>query len=209
MHKSPLNEQYMLSTGAPGNARLSRQSQRNVDRVLQLEQAMFESRSRYLILVLTLNYQEHYRHLISLETIQQHRDMLLNNRRSNQLLSKIEGYAWKIEEGQNSGGLHLHIVVFYSGQHRADIQIAQSIGEYWVNVVTRGIGAYWNSNALKGLHAQYGHGIGTGQIDRNDHAKREALRANLAYLAKDDQYVTSKASPHERMFGTSQFPSHY
>lgn len=183
-----------------------RQARQNELRVLEFEQAMFNHRSRYLVLILTLSYQEAYRDWITLEVLQKHRDQLLNNRRNNQLLADIEGYVWKIEEGENSSGLHLHLILFYSGCHRADVQIAQSIGNYWTQVITDGIGSYWNSNAQKDLHSRYGHGIGTGQIDRNHHANREALRINLRYLAKDEQYVSSKDGPHQRMFGTSQFP---
>lgn len=81
------------------------------------------------------------------------------------------------------------------------------VGEYWKTVITRGMGTYWNSNAQKEHHARYGHGIGTGQIDRHDEIKREALRQNLRYLAKDDQCVKTRTGPHLRTFGTSQFPN--
>ena len=137
--------------------------------------------------------------------IREHRNRFLNSRRCNQLLQEINGYVWKIEEGQNSGGLHLHVVLFYDGKHRADIFIAQRIGEYWANEVTQGMGGYRNSNADKDWHERYGHGVGTGQIDRKNEAKREALRQNLLYLAKDDQHVSTRLNPHERTFGTSQF----
>jgi hypothetical protein len=168
---------------------------------------MFEKRSRYLILVLTLSYKPEVQHMITLDIIRQHRDHLLNNRRCNELLRGINGYVWKIEEGQSSGGLHLHVVIFYSGAHRADIHIAKRIGEHWQTTVTNGMGSYWNSNAHKEWHAQYGHGVGTGQIDRDDTFKRGALCQNLLYLAKDDQHVTEKKDPHLRLFGTSQFTS--
>lgn len=190
----------------PNDLISSRQAERNEARVLQFEQAMFDRRSRYLVLVLTLNYQPAYQQWITFEDIQQHRDRLLNNRRNNQLLADIEGYVWKIEEGGNSGGLHLHLILFYSGRHQLDVQIAQSVGKYWKHVITDGIGDYWNSNAERDFHARFGHGIGTGQIDRNDHAKREALRINMRYLAKDEQQVTCKTSPYDRLFGTSQLP---
>lgn len=167
---------------------------------------MYDWRSRHLILVLTLSYKPAFRHLVTLDLLRQHRDHLLNNRRCNELLRGIKGYEWTIEEGQNSGGLHLHVIIFYDGKHRADIHIAKSIGEYWVNVITKGMGEYWNSNAKKEWHAQYGHGVGSGQIDRNDYVKREALRKNLLYLAKDEQHVTGKKDPHLRLFGTSQLP---
>lgn len=189
-----------------GNIPRSRQSQRNASRVMQFEQTMFDHRSRYLVIVLTLNYQKAYRNWISLEVIQQHRDQFLKNQRSNQLLAGIEGYVWKIEEGENSGGLHMHLVIFYSGKHRADVLIAQAIGEYWKHEITGGIGDYRNSNSEKDRHALYGHGIGTGQINRNDLEKRASLLKNLLYLIKDEQRVSSKTSPHHRLFGTSQFP---
>lgn len=192
--------------GYPIDPIRSRQAERNEIRALELEQAMFDHRSRYLVLVLTLNYQEPYRQWITLEDIQHHRDQLLNNRRNNQLLAGIEGYVWKIEEGGSSGGLHLHLILFYSGSHRADVQIARSIGEYWKHDITGGIGDYWNSNAERDFHALFGHGIGTGRIDRQEHAKREALRQNLRYVTKDDQQVTAGSGRKERMFGTSQFP---
>jgi hypothetical protein len=153
-----------------------------------------------------LSYREEWRHAITLDTLRQHRDHLLNNRRCNELLQGIDGYVWKIEEGQNSGGLHLHVLIFYDGARRGDVVIAQAIGDYWVSVVTGGRGAYWNSNADKEWHARYGHGIGTGQIDRFQDEKRESLRKNLRYLAKNDQHVTTRKNPHCRTFGTSQLP---
>ncbi len=182
-----------------------RKADRNAARVMQFEQAMFDSRSRYLILVLTLGYKPERQHEVTLDLLREHRDRLFNNRRCNELLQSINGYVWKIEEGNNSGGLHMHVVIFYAGDHRADIFIAKCIGEYWINVVTQGMGDYWNSNGDKDRHAQFGHGIGTGQIDRHDKAKREALRQKLRYLAKDDQHVETRTNPHSRMFGTSQF----
>ena len=183
-----------------------RKAERNAAKVMQFEQAMFDSRSRHLVLVLTLNYKPEYRHMVNFDLIREHRNIFLNNRRCNQLLQDINGYVWKIEEGQNSGGLHLHVVIFYDGKHHADIHIAKCIGEYWANIVTHGMGGYWNSNADKEKHARYGHGVGTGQINRNDHAKREAFRQNMLYLAKDDQLVSTRRNPRSRTFGTSQLP---
>lgn len=184
----------------------TRKSQHNSARVIQLDNAMFDYRSRHLVLVLTLGYLPEHQPYITLDTIRKHRDQLLNNRRCNQLLQGIHAYVWKIEEGTYSGGLHLHVLIYYSDKHRADVHITQLIGEYWVNVITQGMGSYWNSNAQKDIHARYGHGIGTGQINRNDTAKREALRKNLLYLAKDTQPVTNRTNPHCRTFGTSQLP---
>ncbi|QKM52900.1 hypothetical protein [Burkholderia glumae] len=81
--------------------------------------------------------------------------------------------------------------------------IAQQLGEYWVKV-TGGIGQYWNSNANKAFHEKYGHGIGTGEINWDDDAKREALRENIRYMTKADQFLKMKYGEHSRLFGTSQ-----
>lgn len=184
----------------------TRREQRNTERALQLDEAMYAARSRYLILVLTLSYKPEYRDSITLSDIRRDKERFFGNFRHNQLLQGINAYVWKIEEGENSGGLHLHVLIFYSGEHRADIYIAQRIGEYWENIITKGKGSYWNSNADKEIHKRYGHGIGTGQIDRHDEAKRRALQENLRYLAKGAQRVVSSTNTECRLFGTSQFP---
>lgn len=183
----------------------NKKSVQNAQRVLAFEKAMYDKRSRYLIIALTLNYLPEYQKYINLDIIRQHRDQLLNNRRSNSLLREIDGYVWKIEKGDGNGGLHLHLIIFYSGAHRNDISIGRFIGEYWKNTITNGAGSYWNSNTQKEFHAQYGYGVGVGQIDRNDQAKRQALCQNLLYLTKDEQYAGDESNPHLRMFGTSQF----
>lgn len=184
----------------------TRKSELNLSRALQLDNAMFDQQSRHLVLVLTLGYCPEHRPYVTPEILQKHRSQLLNNRRCNKLLQGINAYVWKLEEGTGPGGLHLHVLIYYSRENRADIKITRLIGEYWVNVVTQGVGTYWNSNADKDRHARFGHGIGTGQINRNDEAKREALRENLKYLAKASQCIANKPNPHYRTFGTSQFP---
>lgn len=184
-----------------------RKTVRNQDRALALEEAMFDWKSRHLILILTLSYKEEWRPFINLEQLQRDRDTFLNNARYNTLLQGINGYIWKIEEGEHLGGLHMHMVIFYDGTHRADIYTAKLIGEYWENVVTRGRGDYWNSNADKDKFERGLWGNCTGQIDRSDLVKRESLRTYLRqYIAKDDQHVSTRTNLHTRTFGSSQFP---
>jgi len=153
--------------------------------------------------MLHFGFQEKYRLQITLEEIQKYRDKFFNNCRTNKLLKGIVDYIWKLEEGEGSG-LHLHVLIFYSAESCRDVWLAKQIGEYWVRVVTEGKGQYWNSNANKALHLKYGHGIGTGEINRGDEAKREALRENIRYMTKADQFLRMKYGPHCRLFGTSQ-----
>lgn len=115
-------------------------SNRLLDRGIRLERHVYEKRSRYLILFLTLNYKPEYRDDVTIDDLRSHRGRLLRNIECNSLLKGIEAYIWKIEEGPKSG-LHIHLLIFYSGSHRADAYIAQRIGEYWETVATRGVGA--------------------------------------------------------------------
>ncbi|TCK97136.1 hypothetical protein B0G74_3838 [Paraburkholderia sp. BL9I2N2] len=105
-------------------------------------------------------------------------------------------------------GLHLPIILLCSAEHNHDEFIAKQIGEYWGDVVTEGTGDYWNSNKteLRPGYEKRGQGIGVGQINRDDTEKRKALRTNLLYLAKAEQYLMIKAAERIRTFGTVHVP---
>ncbi|WP_175867932.1 inovirus-type Gp2 protein [Burkholderia diffusa] len=179
-----------------------RNAERNEAKGLAIEQKVFENKSRQLVLMLHFGYQQPYRAQVTFEEIQKHRKKFFNNCRTNKLLRGIVDYIWKLEEGDESG-LHLHVLIFYTADSCRDVYIAQQLGEYWVKV-TEGKGQYWNSNANKAFHAKYGHGIGTGEINWDDDAKREALRENIRYMTKADQFLKMKYGEHSRLFGTSQ-----
>ena len=179
---------------------VQRRVDRNLETALTFESQMFAEHSRQLILVLTLNYQPEYRHLINAETIARDRDHFFNNARRNPLLQRINGIQWKIEEG-GKAGLHMHFLIYYDGASRQDISIAESIGEYWVKVVTQGRGDFNNSNRYKERHRTLGYGDATGQIDRSDFDKRAILKDVIAYHTKGGQQVSSRINPHQQMFG--------
>ncbi|WP_441459785.1 hypothetical protein [Burkholderia thailandensis] len=179
-----------------------RNAERNEAKGLAIEQQVFENRARQLVLVLHFGYQEQYRWKLTLDEIQAHRKKFFNNCRTNKLLRGIVDYIWKLEEGDESG-LHLHVLLFYTADSCRDVYIAKQLGEYWVKV-TGGKGQYWNSNANKAFHEKHGHGVGTGEINWDDDAKREALRENIRYMTKADQFLKMKYGEHGRVFGTSQ-----
>jgi hypothetical protein len=185
-------------------------AKRNVRNLLARENAMFSAetgRSRWLILSLTLGYKNRYRRWITPEMIQQHRNRFFAARRFNKLMSGVENFVWAIEQGEDAG-LHLHVILFYSPDHNHDVFIARQIGEYWAHVVTEGRGSYWNSNKteLKPGYATRGHGIGVGQINWDDEKRREALRINLLYLAKAQQYLMIRCSDRIRTIGMGNKP---
>lgn len=180
----------------------NRQTNRLEQRGIALEERMFAKRSRYLILFLTLTYKPEYRDDITIDDLRRHRDRLLKNAECNALLKGIEAYIWKIEEGRQSG-LHIHLLIFYSGDRRADVYIARRIGEYWETVVTRGLGMYWNSNADKAKFEERGQDVGVGQIDRGNEACREAVRTIIRYMARPGQEI-DRLPKHRRSFGMSE-----
>jgi hypothetical protein len=102
----------------------------------------------------------------------------------------------------------LHAILFYSANHNHDENIAEKISAYWCNEITDGKGACWNSNRswLKHRYAEHGHGVGVGQIDWDDSEMREALRKNLIYLAKADQYLMIRGTGGVRTFDMSRMP---
>ena len=183
-------------------------AKRNERNALALEEEMFSNdtgRSRWLVLSLTLRYKPQYRRWITPEMLQEHRDKFFAARRFNTLMSNIKNYVWAIEQGEDTG-LHLHVILFYSADSNHDEFIAKQIGEYWADVVTEGKGASWNSNQgwLKKRYEKRGHCVGVGQINWNDTEKREALRKNLVYLAKAEQYLMARTTESIHTFGMGQ-----
>ncbi|WP_176114836.1 inovirus-type Gp2 protein [Burkholderia cepacia] len=179
-----------------------RNAERNEAKGLAIDQQVFDNKARQLVLMLHFGYKEQHRMRMTLGEIQAHRKKFFNNCRSNKLLRGIVDYIWKLEEGDESG-LHLHVLIFYTANSCRDVYIAKQLGEYWVKV-TGGAGQYWNSNADKLFHEKHGHGVGTGEINWDDHEKREALRTNIRYMTKADQFLKLKYGEHCRVFGTSQ-----
>ncbi|WP_430504654.1 hypothetical protein [Ralstonia pseudosolanacearum] len=178
--------------------------------VLEMEEAMFSEKTgkaRWLVLSLTLRIKPAFRRWVTPEMFQQYRKRFFVARRYNELMKGIANYVWTIEQGEESG-LHLHVILFYdASKHNHDEFLAKQIGEYWSNVVTEGKGDYWNSNQawLKREYAKK-HGVGVGQINWNEREKRDALRKNLVYLAKADQYLISRSVEHMHTFDMGKIP---
>ncbi|AOJ58216.1 hypothetical protein AQ477_02260 [Burkholderia thailandensis] len=138
---------------------------------------------------------------------QQYRKRFFVARRYNELMKGIANYVWAIEQGEESG-LHLHVILFYdASKHNHDEFISEQIGEYWSSAATEGKGEAWSSNKawLKRRYAKK-HGVGVGQINWNEREKRDALRRNLVYLAKADQYLISRSVEHMHTFDMGKIP---
>ena len=130
---------------------------------------------------------------------------VLVERASSGVLSEIDACLWRLEEGEDTGGLHLHLLVFYSGRYRGDVLIARSIGDHWVERTTRGWGDYYNSNANRS-HYESRWGDGLGQVNRDDEQKRLSLTQFVTeYMSKATQVPSTRTNPHDRLFGIRRF----
>lgn len=179
-----------------------RSVRRREAKALMWEQKLFAWKSRHLIIPLTLEYKPEFRQEITPELVQKHLHRLLGNRRSNNLLSGITNYVWRVEEGDKVG-LHVHILIAYSGDSRQDMSISKSICEYWATVITEGIGTANSSNMYKSSNKLRTYGACAGQIDQHEQEKRQVLRGALQYLVKADQFLKRKSSRNFKTFGMS------
>ena len=84
--------------------------------------------------------------------------------------------------------------------------MAEAIGEYWKNIITKGRGAYWNVNARADQYDKLGR-LGIGVINYNDDKLRSNLREFVvSYLCKEDQYFRSKGGPKVKLLRKKDIP---
>jgi hypothetical protein len=134
---------------------------------------------------------------VSLKEAQQHRDRLLSYLRRGPLSEHLAGYIWRLEYGLEKGH-HYHVAIFYNGQALAkDISIADMIGHYWRQTVTKGRGMFFSCNKNKEMYER----SGIGMVDRSDEEKWEAVHEALRYLTKQDLYLRFRPGPRIRTFG--------
>lgn len=116
------------------------------------------------------------------------------------LFRHLVGYAWCIEYAKMAGH-HVHLVLFFDGQHVEKHSLASAIGQYWIDTITRGEGHFRDCNSNRD---RYGNDWPIDAIDQGDNAKREKLRQNLlTYFCKTSQMVQVLPYRKCRLFGRS------
>lgn len=196
-----------------------RKTKKNHDSLMKYIDRLFGRHSRLLVLRIDLGYgKKDERHDYSYylkpqedddidiekkcQQAQQHRENLFNNMRSNKLFEHLCGFAWRLEYGVMKG-FHFHTLFFFDGAKvQNDVLIARKIGEYWVDVITKGSGIYYNCNANKKDY-QY---LGIGMINHTETELIENLKEKVSsYLVKPDYYVKMALTDKKaRTFGKGQ-----
>jgi hypothetical protein len=159
---------------------------------------LFKHRTRMLVLRLEFGYLENLAQGITVEQARQDLQRLLRNKRHNKLFSTEIGYIWKLEEGIQRGP-HFHVFIFLDGSlSRHHMYLAEMIGRYWRDSITKGRGTFHNCNRKKYKYRAIGM-IKHDEMELIDNLKHKAIY----YLTKQDQFSRIKSG---RTFGKGKPP---
>lgn len=169
MNQSPINLQLLLNTS-------------NQQRLHHVVDQLFNDYSKLLVVRLDFYLQSSYVDINSYEYMNAAFAQLRNNMRSNRLFEHYITYAAKLEYGVDRRW-HYHVVFFYDGQKvKNDYLLAQALGKYWVDTITRGLGSYYSAN----MNSDKYKAFALGMIDYRELGRIENLKAVLDYLVKEE-----------------------
>jgi len=184
-----------------------RLSNKNYKSLLNYIDAIFEGRSRVLVLRVDLGYSKpvvhrSFREGLQFEKVKEHRERFLRLLRRKLPHKTLLGHAWKLEFGL-SKSYHYHCIFFLDGSKlREDVAWARTIGELWVERATDGQGVYYNCNRTKGNYRN----CGIGMIEYSDRCMRNNLQKAAVYLTKVEYYIRIATEGRARTFGRGEMP---
>lgn len=179
----------------------------NVQSVSLYINSLLAHYSRLLVVRVDLKYKAEFYPLVNI--IYFHSDIekllgIMSKRR--RCFVELEGYAWCLEQGDENGGYHCHLMLLFSGKaHQEAWYMASQIGALWHDI-TQQQGHYFNCHdieRLKWLESQGNNGLG--MVYREDQQKRINVLAAVEYLAKEEQPLRVKLSAGMRTFGKGSF----
>lgn len=202
------------------------QENRNGQSLYEYMSYFLHKYERLLIVRVDLKIKLESAHLINIETYNGFINKLMKKiqndrekekkRKAGKIIDKekscfedLRGYAWAIEQGVDTGGLHCHLLLLYNGDERwSDWYLADAIGKRWVEV-TEGIGWCFNCNTPKQKQEYDRQGtLGIGMIHMNDVTEvNNAINAAL-YLTRPDKYEQRLKAwlPNMRSFDRGNYP---
>ena len=203
------------------------QEQRNSQSLLNYLNYFTKKYSRLLIVRVDLKIKLELAHLVDVETFQGFMNQLMKaiqrdketekkrKTNSNMNIDKgcfedLRGYAWAIEQGVESGGLHCHLVLIYNGDKRQkDWFLGEAVSKRWFEI-TEGISHHFNCNTTEYKQEQKRRGkLGIGMIYRDKPLEvNNAINAAL-YLTRPNKYEQRlKSWPlNMRSFGRGALPN--
>lgn len=179
------------------------QELKNTDSLTCYLSQLIEHYSRLLFIRIDLRYT--YDSKVDITDFDEHVTKLtqrLSNKKG--CFKDLEGYAWALEQGSESGGLHCHLLLIYNGSKRNnDWYIAKQVGEKWTEI-TEGLGSYYNCHDPKHLSKYKSLGLrGIGMIHRDQSVEVENAIRSSVYLTSPIKFAQrlKVKLPNMRSFG--------
>ena len=202
------------------------QEQRNSQSLRQYMNHYLVQYSRVLVVRVDLKIKIESAHLVGVDTFSYFMDQLMDKiqrdrekakkrekkeRQNIKVINKekecfegLRGYAWAIEQGVETGGLHCHLLLIYNGDKRkSDWFLADSVGKRWVEI-TNGLGRWHNCHTSEYKRSYERQGmLGIGMIHKDNSLEvNNTMRAAL-YLTRPDKFEQRLKAwlPNMRSFG--------
>ncbi len=183
----------------------NRSSNKNRRSIVKYINALFDSKSRLLVVRVDLGYEARTKRNggdVSYAQAKEHREEFFKELKKLFPKGDLVGYCWKLEFGI-SKSYHYHVMVFLDGaKRREDVSLGRLIGEIWQENVTLGKGVYFNCNSKKSAYRS----CGIGMINHGELEKRESLLKAATYLTKQDIYIKIALDGGGRCFGRGELP---
>lgn len=197
------------------------QENRNGQSLFEYLSYFLHEYKRLLIVRVDLKIKVEHAHLVGVETFNGFMNKLMRKiqndkekevkRKDGEITDKdkscfedLRGYAWAIEQGVDTGGLHCHLVLLYNGDLRDnDWYLADAVGKRWVKI-TEGIGWYFNcSDSKQKRDYKRQDKLGTGMIHLHNISEVNNAVNTVLYLTRPDKYEQRLKAwlPNMRSFG--------
>lgn len=160
---------------------------------------------RLEVVRIDLFYKEKYANGISVSDITNDLNHLFENKRCNSIFSFMKGYIAKLEYDVDKK-INYNVLFFFddlNGHNYSHINLAEEIGDYWIETITKNRGDY--SNANKDNNNKLGK-LSIGIINRNEADLIENLKFVIRYFCKIDQFIRPKFDPKVRLLRRGNLP---
>lgn len=145
--------------------------------------------SRLLFIRVDLMYSKETRQMVTIEDFNRHMTKLrefIGNKKT--CFEHLQGNAWALEHGYESGGLHCHLLLIYDGSERnSDYYLAKEVGEKWRSI-TADTGTYYNYHYAENKQRYDNNDkLGIGMIHRDNSKQVENAVYSALYLTKPEK----------------------
>lgn len=164
---------------------------------------LFENHSEMEVIRIDLSYRNDRAIIMTAERAKEDLQKFKNNLRGKwSLFKNMAGHIWKLSWAPEKG-FHFHLILLFGWSEACNGEdIAQQVGEYWIQQICKGYGVFMNCNTSKNSDRN----SGTGKIKAEDQ-KKIALVEVIERMAKIDQYLRATSLGEGKLFGHGEIKS--